>query len=157
VMGRNPSHNKGADLPVDSVPWAVASAFCRASGMRLPTEAEWEYAARGGVDESRYGALGEIAWWYQNSDGKPHPVAQKKANAFGLYDMLGNIQEWAADWFGAYSADAATDPRGPSEGQVRVLRGGYWGARVFAVRVSHRTTRAPNARGELTGVRCAGD
>jgi serine/threonine protein kinase len=124
VMGRNPSVSDDPELPVDSVKWVQANNYCKAAGMRLPTEAEWEYAARGGSSAARNSSLSEIAWWSHNSDGHTHPVGQRQANAFGLYDVFGNVAEWTADWFGAYGAEPVEDPRGPNEGDLRVARGG---------------------------------
>ena len=97
VAGKNPSHFKGAQLPVDSVNWNEAQNYCRAVGMRLPTEAEWEYAARAGSSGSRYGDIDQIAWYVGNSGGKTHEVMQKQPNAWGLYDTLGNIRQWTTD------------------------------------------------------------
>jgi formylglycine-generating enzyme required for sulfatase activity len=86
------------NMPMVNITWNDGEAYCRWSGGRLPTEAEWEYAARGGSTEARYGDLGQIAWYSENSGGRTHEVAQKQANRFGLYDMLGNVWEWVNDW-----------------------------------------------------------
>jgi len=157
VAGRNPSSFHGANLPVESLTWRQASMFCGAAGMRLPTEAEWEYAARGNSTGARYGAPAEIAWLSTNSENKTHDAGQKQPNGFGLYDMLGNVGEWIADWYAAYSDTAVSDPHGPAEGQYHVVRGGYWDLGVFGIRASHRLTRGPAQRGPHVGFRCAGD
>ena len=96
VTGQNPSHFKGASLPVETVNWNEAKSYCEAIGGRLPTEAEWEYATRAGSTAARYGNLDEIAWYSENSGNQTHEVGQKRANAFGLYDMLGNMWQWVA-------------------------------------------------------------
>ncbi len=157
VTGYNPSMFKGAALPVDSVTWIQADAYCTAVKMRLPTEAEWEYAARGGERAPVYGKLGEIAWWTGNSEGKPHDVAQKRPNEYGLYDMIGNVTEWTADWFGPYSDGPAKDPSGPAEGRLHTLRGGGWHGGLINVRASVRISRAPRFQANNSGFRCAGE
>jgi len=157
VMGSEPSGFKGDDLPVESITWDEAKAYCEAMGMRLPTEAEWEYAARGGVESARYGALDEIAWYDKNSGNKTHPVREKKANAYGLHDMLGNVWEWVSDYDGAYSADAVSDPKGPASGTKRVVRGGSWNYDPGNVRVSDRVRVGPSYRNDGIGVRCTGE
>ena len=133
VMGSNPSHVKGPDLPVEQVSWDDAQAFIsRLNGLgdfyryRLPTEAEWEHAARAGRTGPYAGDLEAMAWYDPNSGQKTHPVATKAANAWGLYDMHGNVWEWVQDWDSDYSASAVTDPVGPSSGSDRVFRGGAW-------------------------------
>ncbi len=139
VMGRNPSYFKGAQNPVEMVSWDDAVEFCKklsaktGKKVRLPTEAEWEYACRAGSHSRFYfgdddGTLGEYAWYTINGGGKPHPVGQKKPNAWGLYDMYGNVREWCADWYGVkyYGESPKIDPTGPVEGNLRVLRGGAW-------------------------------
>jgi formylglycine-generating enzyme required for sulfatase activity len=98
-MGSNPSHFKGPQRPVENVTWDDAAAYCRAVGMRLTTEAEWEYAARAGSTAARYGELDDIAWYDKNSQQKTHDVKGKRPNAWGLYETLGNVWEWVADWF----------------------------------------------------------
>ena len=144
-MGNNPSYFKSysdsPSRPVEQVSWNDIVGFNTATGLRLPNEAEWEYACRGvtttafhsmpgypnGTDDDRL--LGNIAWYYSNSGSTTHAVASKAANAFGMYDMSGNVYEWCKDWYGDYSASNATDPTGPSVGQYgwyRVLRGGGW-------------------------------
>ena len=135
VMGSNPSHfdECGPTCPVEEVSWNDVQEFIRklnaAVGVeryRLPTEAEWEYAARAGTAGERYGNLDAIAWYNGNSGGRTHPVGRKAPNAWGLYDMLGNVFEWVQDWYGDYPGGAVTDPRGPASGSTRVLRGGGW-------------------------------
>jgi formylglycine-generating enzyme required for sulfatase activity len=136
VMGVNPSSLTGdPNRPVESVTWNQAVAFCdRLSEMNgvahgtygLPTEAQWEYAARAGTTTARYGELDSIAWSGANSGGTSHPVGQKLPNAWGLYDMLGNVWEWTSDWYGDYGAAPMTDPTGPASGPGRSARGGGW-------------------------------
>jgi formylglycine-generating enzyme required for sulfatase activity len=145
VTGKNPSEFEGKQNPVDSVSWDNAAEFCEklsqktGRSVRLPTEAQWEYACRAGStarfffgdDESK---LGDYAWYAKNSGGRTHPVGQKKPNAFGLYDMYGNLWEWCFDRYadsytpaGSAGADAQNvDPQGPSSGKERVLRGRCW-------------------------------
>jgi formylglycine-generating enzyme required for sulfatase activity len=157
VVGNNPSHFKGDQFPVEQVNWSEAQSYCRAAGMRLPTEAEWEYAARGGSTGSRYGDLDRIGWYRNNSGNTTHVVGQKEANAFGLYDMLGNVSQWVADWYAEYPAGPQRDPAGPANGsgQFREMRGGSWLDVPRDARVSARGTypdRLPNI-----GLRCAGN
>jgi len=138
VMGTNPSHFKGATNPVEMVSCYDATEFCKKlsektrQAVRLTTEAEWEYACRAGtVTAFSFGdadsGLGDYAWYGANSGDRTHPVGQKKPNAWGLYDMHGNVWEWCADWYGDYPKGVATDPQGPASGPYRVLRGGGWG------------------------------
>ena len=147
VMGTDRSAFRGDQLPVDTVSWDAAKAFCARVGMRLPTEAEWEWASRGGIAGERYGPLDQIAWYRGNSGGETHAVRQKQPNRYGLYDMLGNVWEWVADWYAPYRqvrpccddpADAAVDPQGPMTGQYRVIRGGSWNDFSADVRMSLR-------------------
>ena len=157
VIGSNPSHFKGAQLPVETVNWNDAQSYCLAAGMRLPTEAEWEYAARGGSTGSRYGDLDRIAWYNGNSEKTTHAVGQKHANAFGLYDMLGNVWQWVADWHAEYPAGTQRDPTGPASGQYRVLRGGSWDVIPWSARASFRNSLGPVLRLDVIGLRCAGN
>jgi formylglycine-generating enzyme required for sulfatase activity len=140
VMGGDPSSFKGdSKLPVESVFWRDCVAFCQEisqkSGkkIRLPTEAEWEYACRAGSTTAySFGdspdGLGQYAWYDENSDEQTHPVGQKRPNPWGLYDMHGNVWEWCSDWYGEdyYGQSPATDPLGPTSGEYRVYRGGSW-------------------------------
>jgi formylglycine-generating enzyme required for sulfatase activity len=126
--------------------------------MRLPTEAEWEYAARAGSTASRYGDIDQIAWYKANSGEKTHEVMQKQPNAWGLYDMLGNVWQWTADWYAdKYSANSEPDPHGPKNGQYRVLRGGSWYPDPAYVRASCRDRNDPEARENVYGFRCVGN
>lgn len=142
VMGTNPSMFRGDEnLPVEMVQWTDAAEYCRkrtelerAAGKigqqqayRLPTEAEWEYAARAGTTGIRHGDLNDIAWWLANTSGNgTRPVRRKTPNAWGLHDMIGNVGEWCADWYGPYPSGASTDPSGPPAGTEKVVRGGGW-------------------------------
>ena len=148
VMGTNPSYfqkqvirkSDSSMYPVEQVSWEDAVEFCKRlselpeekkAGLayRLPTEAEWEYGCRAGTktafsfDESSW-SLGDYAWNSGNSNGQTHPVGEKKPNAWGLYDVHGNVWEWCSDWYGDYPKNAVTDPVGANEGSDRVLRGG---------------------------------
>jgi formylglycine-generating enzyme required for sulfatase activity len=169
VMGTNPSKIKGPTNPVVSVSWEDAGEFCRklsektGKTVRLPTEAEWEYACRAGT-KTRFSfgdsdiALGDYAWCGRNSGGKAHPVGRKKPNAWGLYDMHGNVWEWCVDWYGSYSSGASTDPQGAGSGGTRVARGGAWDFDDSGVfRCAYRFSRdfAPTARSYYRGFRCA--
>jgi formylglycine-generating enzyme required for sulfatase activity len=163
VMGSNPSHFKGADRPVDSVGWWDAQEFlsslnARNDGYRyrLPTEAEWEYAARAGTVGNNAGKLDSIAWYGANSKRQTHPVGQKQLNAWGLYDMQGNVWEWCQDWYddSYYRNSPAKDPQGPSSGSLRVLRGGSWVTHTRDVRVTSRYKGGPVVQSALVGFRC---
>jgi formylglycine-generating enzyme required for sulfatase activity len=153
VTGKDPSHFKGAKRPVDQVTWDEARDYCSAIGGRLPTEAEWEYAARAGSVQARYGDLDRIAWHAGNSGQQTHEVGQKQPNAFGLYDMLGNVRQWTADWFSLYPGNKDRDPTGPASG-IRMQRGGSWMWEATNVRASNRFKNKPGYRYSDIGVRC---
>lgn len=168
VMGSNPSHFDGCgdDCPVESVSWNDTQDFIARLNManpganyRLPTEAEWEYAARAETSGD-YGATGDpggMGWYSGNSSGRTHPVAQKRANAWGLYDMHGNVWEWVLDWYssGYYAASPATNPSGPLSGTSRVLRGGSWDFNANYARSAYRVRYNPNSRYNFFGFRLA--
>ncbi len=164
VMGTNPSHfsDCGPRCPVEEVSWVDTQEFIRRvnsrqSGRgyfyRLPTEAEWEYGARAGTPGAHYGELDMIAWYSANSGRRTHPVGQKRPNAWGLHDMLGNVWEWTGDWYGAYPSGAVTDPGGSESGSLRVDRGGGWGGYAGSVRSASRRHRSPGFRGGFIGFR----
>jgi formylglycine-generating enzyme required for sulfatase activity len=146
------------EMAAVDVTWEEAAAYCAWAGGRLPTEAEWEYAARSGSEAPRYGDPDRIAWYEGNSLGTSHAVGQREANAFGLFDMLGNVWEWVADWYAAdyYAASPATDPAGPTSGRMRVLRGGSWLNPESLVRASDRARSDPDVRFNYFGFRCVG-
>jgi len=155
VMGSNPSSftSCGSDCPVEQVTWNSIQTFITTlnsltgRNYRLPTEAEWEYAARAGTATKYYCGndeicLGTIAWYYINSGSTTHPVGEKTPNAWGLYDMSGNVCEWVNDWFEIYSSGFVIDPQGPSYGLGRVFRGGAWGGGGSYCRSSFRDGRS---------------
>jgi len=169
-MGSNPSYFTGdTSRPVEQVSWNDIQPFCTSTGMRLPTEAEWEYAFRAGTTTAFHGMpgylngtnddnqLGTIAWFGSNSGLQTHAVAGKAANGFGLYDMAGNVFEWCQDWWGAYASDAQTNPTGPSSGNSRLLRGGAWGGNSGYCRASLRYVylASPDYRYYAVGFRVA--
>ncbi len=163
VMGRNPSHFKGADRPVEEVSWndvqvSLEKLNARGDGYRyrLPTEAEWEYAARAGTTGDYAPDLDAVAWCAANSGGETHPVGQKRPNGWGLYDMLGNVWEWCQDWYdaGYYKTSPAVDPCGPESGKFRVLRGGSWLYDPGDLRASGRGGLAPGLWVNNLGFRC---
>ena len=144
------------DTPIVNVTWDDAAALCSAWSARLPTEREWEYAARANSRGSRYGELDAIAWYAGNSEKRAHAVGGKSPNAFGLYDMLGNVWEWTADRFQQTLA-TADDSAPVASSELRSLRGGSWRNKARQIRVSNRGRLAPDDREDDDGFRCARD
>src|ERR1044071_631143 len=150
-LNPDPSNFKGDNLPVEQVGWEEAIEFCdrlsRATGKtyRLPTAAEWEYAARAATTGPYAGNLDSMGWYDRNADGKTHPVGTKQANGFGLYDMHGNVWEWCMDWYSenVYGYNPIADPRGPATGSQRVNRGGSWYSDARHCRSANRNGNAP--------------
>ena len=182
LMGSNPSGHTscGGSCPVEKVSWFDAVKYANAlsrkerlsecyvingesvtfsglgcRGYRLPTEAEWEYAARAGTSSALYGEVDKVAWYDRNSGSTPHPVAKKAANAWGLYDMLGNVWEWTQDWYASYPSGSSVDPIGPNTGSKRVVRGGSWSPGARYVRAAYRFRIAPGYRSVDLGFRLA--
>ena len=148
---------RGKEWPVERVSTKYCTAFCKITGMRLPTEAEWEYACRAGKRTPTYGELDEVAWWEGNSKSETHAVGTKGANALGLHDMLGNVSERVDDWYDDYSADPQTDPRrGPPGIDPRhVFRGGSWVNSSNYCRASFRSETFPGSTSGSLGFRAA--
>ena len=166
VMGTNPSASRGDNLPVETVSWDDCQEFItklnQATGktFRLPTEAEWEFAARGGTKSHGYkysgsNTIGDVAWYTENSGTKTHEVGTKQANELGLYDMSGNVWEWCQDWYGNYSSSAQSDPTGPTTGSYRVNRGGSWSGTARGCRVTNRGNGTPTGASNSLGLRLA--
>ena len=176
VMGSNPSNFKGSNNPVEQVSYndcidfinklntLLAGQLPAGRKFRLPTEAEWEFAARGGNQgkNNNYKYSGSnyiytVAWYYGNSGDKTHPVKGKQPNELGLYDMTGNAQEWCYDWYGSnyYSSSPQTNPQGPSSGSTRVLRGASWSYYAQYCSVANRNCNYPDGRGYTYGLRLA--
>lgn len=167
IMEENPSEFSGADYPVDNVSWEAAQTFigklnekAGAKRYRLPTEAEWEYAARAGTETVRYWGdstdeMEQYAWSSSNSGKRSRTVGLLKPNAWGLHDMLGNVWEWCQDWYSIkpYTNEPTTDPSGPSEGAGRVLRGGSWSNFASQIRVAYRFELNPSYRRRNVGLR----
>ena len=164
VMGNNPSNFKGENLPVETVSWKDCQEFLiklnRITGktFRLPTEAEWEYAARGGNKSRGYqysgsNNLSDVAWHTNNSGSKTHAVGSKQANELGIYDMTGNVWEWCQDWYGKYSSSSKTNPTGANSGSKRVGRGGSWIINSLVCRSSYRGYSSPDNRLNYLGLR----
>ena len=174
VTGENPSKFIGADRPVEKVSWNDAMEFCKklteiekAAGRlpegyeyTLPTEAQWEYACRAGTttalnsgknlsSQNKCPEMDEVGWYKYNSDETTHPVGQKLPNAWGLYDMHGNVWEWCLDWYGAYPTSSVTDPKGPSTGSDRVVRGGSWNYYAYYCRSAYRNYGDPGYHGSI--------
>jgi formylglycine-generating enzyme required for sulfatase activity len=162
LMGQRRGEFDGENLPVESATWKDAVAFCEKLSQvegkkcRLPTEAEWEYACRAGATGRFSGGekLDELAWYDDNAEEKTHPVASKKPNAWGLYDMHGNVAEWCADFYvSPYAAQNATDPTGPAQGTGRVIRGGSWSSFERGCRSASRSSANPAHQPKTVGVR----
>ena len=164
VMGSNPSNFKGNNLPVENVSWNDCQTFINrlnsytGRNFRLPTEAEWEFAARGGNYSRHYKYSGsnyisDVAWYDGNSGNRTHPIGTKQANELGLYDMSGNVYEWCSDWYGSYSSYSQNDPTGPNSGSYRVYRGGCWNNSARGCRSSGRCYFTPGCRNDYLGLR----
>ena len=166
VMNANPSRFKGANRPVEQVSWDDSQKFIRRLNLltgrvyRLPTEAEWEYAARGGNRSQGYSysgsnCLDSVAWYADNSENETHDVMTKAPNELGLFDMSGNVWEWCDDWYGDYSILRQTNPKGSSSGSERVYRGGNWFNSGMISRVTYRSGNSPSHTSSNLGLRLA--
>jgi len=164
VMGNNPSRFKGDNLPVEQVSWNDIQEFIgklnKQTGKqyRLPTEAEWEFACRGGVSSAHYKYSGsntanEVAWIDANSGQTTHPVGTKAPNELGIYDMSGNVLEWCSDWLNQYTVGAKLNPKGAASGTLRVGRGGSFRSIERVIRVSARSGNQPDGRAMNLGFR----
>jgi formylglycine-generating enzyme required for sulfatase activity len=167
VMGSNPSHFRtcGDNCPVEQVSWTDVGEFIRRLNRMegtdkygLPTEAQWEYAARAGTAKRFHAGDGDedlsrAGWWSENSGFETHPVGRKEPNAWGLYDMHGNVWEWVRDWYGPYPSSRVTDPEGPASGDYRVMRGGSWSSSAGFCRSAFRVSGDPAGRVSALGFR----
>lgn len=154
VMGRNPSCWKGDNLPVETVSWSDCQKFLRklnsitGEHFLLPTEAQWEYAARGGNKSKGYrysgsNELGAVGWYAADSGNRTHDVGLKASNELGLYDMSGNVMEWCSDWYGDYPNGSVINPTGAATGSDRVCRGGNWWRAETNCRLAYRSYGDP--------------
>lgn len=169
LMGDNPAHLKGPERPVEHVSWTDAMAFCEKLTTRerqagrlppgyvytLPTEAQWEYACRAGTTGEFSGDLDAMAWYQPNTDFRTEPVKRKQPNAWGLYDMHGNLWELCFDWFALYPGGPVTDPSGPETGTHRISRGGSWKSPAAHLGSAHRNREHPWNRNANLGFRVA--
>lgn len=166
VMGSNPSYFKGENKPVEQVSWNDCQEFISRLNSQtgkhfsLPTEAQWEYAARGGRKSqgnkySGSGDIGNVAWYEDNSSSETHNVRTKSSNELGIYDMTGNVWEWCSDMYGSYSSDSQTNPTGADSSSRRVIRGDGWGSGAWNCHVSDRNLYAPGGRNYDLGLRLA--
>lgn len=166
VMGESPSRfsNCGYNCPVEKVSWENVQRFITklnaktGKQYRLPTEAEWEYACRSRGSDKKYcgsNDLSRVAWYAGNSNDKTHPVGQKQANGYGLYDMSGNVGEWVQDWKGDYASNSVENPTGPASGSRRVRRGGSFWNTAPGIRASNRSSHSPRHNNEILGFRLA--
>ncbi len=162
--GYSSTNGVGSDYPMYYVNWEEAQEFCKKLSQLtgktyvLPTEAQWEYAARGGVKSKGYkysgsNTIGNVAWYDDNSSESTHPVGTKQPNELGIYDMSGNVWEWCSDWYGSYSSESQSNPTGPSTGSYRVLRVGSWSSDAWYCRVSNRGSLNPSSRDYYIGFR----
>lgn len=160
IMGNNPSKFIGDNLPVENVSWNTVQEFIQKLNLktgityRLPTEAEWEFAARGGNKTMNYkysgsNVLGDVAWYGGNSEKSTHSVGMKQPNELGLFDMSGNVTEWCGDWYGTYHKNDQSNPTGSSLSSFRILRGGSWGSLQSNCSVSYREYAAIGDRGRV--------
>jgi formylglycine-generating enzyme required for sulfatase activity len=165
TVGSNPSFFQGssdsASRPVEQVSWNTIQGYLSATGFRLPTEAEWEFACRAGTQTPFYNGSTDdstvetLAWFAPNSGSQTRAVGGKLANDFGFHDMLGNVWEWVNDWYGGYTAEAQTNPPGPGSASYRVHRGGSWLAGSSGVRSSYRLYGSPGVANSRIGFRVA--
>lgn len=162
VMGSNPSQFRGDDRPVDSVSWTEAQEFIRRLNAqdngyhyRLPTEAEWEYAARAGAPPDTASEVAQLGFHTGNSSLQSHPVRSMAPNAWRLFDMRGNVWEWMSDWYDGYGRATLVDPQGPSKGKLRATRGGGWHSTTDALRATFRLGVPPEFRNSALGLRLA--
>jgi formylglycine-generating enzyme required for sulfatase activity len=156
VKGENPSYFRAAKNPVEQVSWDDCQRFCASTGLRLPSEAEWEYACRAGTTGAYAGPLDAMAWYGVNSGNRTHAVASKKVNPWGLFDMHGNVWEWCEDGYGDYPVGAATQTAArAAEVGARVLRGGGWLDYASVCRAAYRFSIAPGHARYYVGFRVA--
>jgi len=164
VMGENPTYFEPcAKCPVDSVNWFKAVEFCENLGKRLPTEAEWEYAARSRDRDEKWAGTNDLkklkgySRYMANTHDKPQPVGTRKPNRLGLYDMSGNVWEWINDWYAMdyYAKSQRDNPSGPAAGDYRIVRGGAWNYQKMLVRTTHRNRLRPEKTDSGRGFRCA--